>query len=415
MDKTPQELYQEREKRVSDAIELKIPDRVPVMLELSYFPARYAGITCEAAFYDYDRWLDAYRRSVQDFAPDIVWVTPFFPGKVYEILDPRQIKWPGHGIDPHRAHQFIEGEFLKADEYDALMEDHTDFLLRCYLPRIYGALEPFSKLPPFWMTTFSHRDLPELAEALVSPEIYGALEKLLEAGREMAKWSAQRKAFGEEIENLGFPLHGARGAHVPFDILSYHIRGMQGMYLDMFRQPEKLIEVFDNLMPIQLKKSVMYAKKAGRKRVFWALHRGADCFMSKKQFEKFYWPYVKKIVHTLIDEGLVPCLFLEGDYTSRLEYFLELPKGKVMGRFDCSDIKKAKEVLNGHMCIMGNVPSSVLATGTPQEVEEYCRMLIDVVGKGGGLIVAPRSSIDDARPENVKRMVDFTKEYGRYS
>jgi uroporphyrinogen-III decarboxylase len=414
MDKTPREMYQEREKRVSDTIALKIPDRVPVMLEMSYFPARYAGITCEAVYYDYDRWLEANRKAVRDFAPDIVQLTQFFPGKVYEILDPKQIKWPGHGADPYHTHRFIEGEFLKADEYDALMADHTDFLLRYYVPRIFGALEPFSRLPPFWTTTMSYMEVPELAEALVSPEIHGALEKLLAAGQEMARWSAKRKAFGEAIEAMGFPLHGVRGAHVPFDFLSYHMRGLQGMYLDMYRQPEKLIEVFDNLLPVQLKKAVISAQKTGKKRVFWALHRGADGFMSNKQFEKFYWPYVKRIVHTLLDEGLVPCLFLEGDYTSRLEYFLELPRGKVMGRFDCSDIRKAKEVLGGHMCIMGNVPSSILAMGTPREVEDYCRMLIDVVGKGGGLIVAPRSAIDEARPENVRRMVDFTKEYGRY-
>ena len=61
------------------------------------------------------------------------------------------------------------------------------------------------------------------------------------------------------------------------------------------------------------------------------------------------------------------------------------------------------------MCQLGNVPASTL------HIEDYCRMLIDVVGKGGGLIVAPRSSIDEARPEDIKRMVEFSREYGRYS
>lgn len=132
--KTPEELYLEREKRVSDAIRLNLPDRVPVMLELSYFPAKYTGITCEAAYNDYDKWLNACCKTVQDFEPDIVQLTPFFPGTVYELLEPRQLKWPGHGVDPHHAHQFIEGEFMKADEYDAFMDDRSDFMLRCYFP-----------------------------------------------------------------------------------------------------------------------------------------------------------------------------------------------------------------------------------------------------------------------------------------
>ena len=88
MEKTPEELYREREKRVTDTINLNIPDRVPIMLEPSYFPAKYTGITCEAAYYDYDKWLSAYCKTVQDFEPDITWISPFFPGTVFDILAP---------------------------------------------------------------------------------------------------------------------------------------------------------------------------------------------------------------------------------------------------------------------------------------------------------------------------------------
>ena len=79
----------------------------------------------------------------------------------------------------------------------------------------------------------------------------------------------------------------------------------------------------------------------------------------------------------------MPCPFFEGDYTSRLEYLLELPKGKVMGQFDTTDVFKAKEILGGHMCIRGNVPVSLFHAGTPQDVRDYCKKLIDVVGKDG--------------------------------
>jgi uroporphyrinogen-III decarboxylase len=63
---------------------------------------------------------------------------------------------------------------------------------------------------------------------------------------------------------------------------------------------------------------------------------------------------------------------------------------------------------------MGNVPASLLQTGTAQEVKDYCKKLIDDIGTGGGFILAPRSSIDEAKPENIRAMLDFTKEYGVY-
>jgi uroporphyrinogen-III decarboxylase len=413
-EKTSAELFQEREARVTAAIQLNVPDRIPVMIELSYFPAKYVGITFEAAFFDYDAWLKAYVQTAQDFAPDVVQILPFFPGAFYEILKSKQLMLPGRGIDPNHSQQFVEGEYLKSTDYDLMMADSTDFTLRCFLPRIFSALEPFGKLPPFHRSTYSYIDLPLLAEMLASPEISGALEKLIQAGKEVARNRAKMQAFGAEIEKAGIPLYGTGGANIPFDHISYQMRGLRGIFLDMYRQPEKLIEVFEWMLPFQIEKALNNARVSGKKRIFFALHRGADNFMSAKQFEKFYWPYVKRLVQALVNAGLTPCLFIEGDYTSRLEYFLELPKGKVLGRFDSSDIFKAKRILGGHLSIMGNVPASILQTGTVQDVEQYCQKLIDVVGKDGGFILAPRATPDEAKPENLKAMVDYTKQHGVY-
>ena len=100
---------------------------------------------------------------------------------------------------------------------------------------------------------------------------------------------------------------------------------------------------------------------------FIALHRGSDGFMSLKQFEQFYWPYLLKIVNALVDKGYTPEIFFEGDYTKRLEYLVQLPKGKCIARFDRSDMARVKEVLGGHICIKGNVPSSLLQTGNTDD------------------------------------------------
>jgi uroporphyrinogen-III decarboxylase len=136
--------------------------------------------------------------------------------------------------------------------------------------------------------------------------------------------------------------------------------------------------------------------------------------MSLKQFDMFYWPYLMKIVNALVDKGYTPEIFFEGDYTKRLEYLTELPKGKCIARFDRTDMARAKEVLNGHICIQGNVPSSLLQTSDPEGVVQYCKWLIDVVGKDGGYIMGTGSVVDEVKPENLKAMVDFTREYGRY-
>jgi uroporphyrinogen-III decarboxylase len=75
---------------------------------------------------------------------------------------------------------------------------------------------------------------------------------------------------------------------------------------------------------------------------------------------------------------------------------------------------KAKEILGDTVCIRGNVPLSILVTGTPERVRASCKKLIDTVGKSGGYIMDASTGLDDAKPENVKAMFEFTREYGVY-
>jgi hypothetical protein len=416
MAKTPEQLYQERAKRIVDAVQLKIPDRVPVMVELSYFPAWYTGLTFEAAWYDYDRWLEACIKTTLDFEPDLVHITSFFPGKVLELLDPKPLRWPGHGVSPNDSHQYIELENMKADEYDAFFDDNSDFLLRLHLPRVCGAMEAFNMLPQLSSLGYGYRGALALAEALAKPEIAAAVKTLQEIGQELEKWRSRMDSFGDEIEKLGFPRFNSGTAQAPFDSISDFLRGMHGAMLDMYRQPDKLLQACEKILEERVERGIPEVQRNSDSPhlLFMGLHRGSDGFMSLKQFETFYWPTLKKVTLAVIDAGLTPCLFCEGNWTQRLEYLTELPSGKCVARLDLTDIFKAKQVLRRHMCIMGNVPASLLQTGTPQDVKEYCKKIFDFVGEGGGFILSAGSSIDKARPENLKTMVDFTKEYGVY-
>ncbi|GAI03593.1 unnamed protein product [marine sediment metagenome] len=55
-----------------------------------------------------------------------------------------------------------------------------------------------------------------------------------------------------------------------------------------------------------------------------------------------------------------------------------------------------------------------MTVGTTQQVKDYAKKLIDTAGKGGGYIMANGAFFDNVKPENLKAMVDFTKEYGVY-
>jgi uroporphyrinogen-III decarboxylase len=413
--KTPQELLQERNDRINTAIRMEIPDRVPIDMAFGYFSAKYAGVPCSVVYYEADKWLAATRKTALDFQPDgIFYIEMLAPGKVMEILDPKTSKWPGFGVPADHSHQAVELEAMKADEYDLLMTDPTDFMLRVYLPRTVGVMAPFAELPRFSAGGFGYMGAMALGEMLARPDVAAAVELLQRAGRESIAWRQRIPMITREIEDLGFPVSGFGGGGAPFDQVSDFLRGMAGTMLDMYRQPDKLLALCDQLLKRTLARIAAMPERKDAPRVFMALHRGSDGFMSLKQFETFYWPGLKAVILAMVDKGMVPGVFFEGDWTQRLEYLLELPRGKVLAHFDTTDIVRAKAVLKNHLCIRGNIPASLLQAGSVSEVKDYCKKLIDVVGKDGGLIVCPRVVPDEARAENLHAMIDFTKEYGVY-
>ena len=411
--RSPEELYEEREKRVREAIQLREPDRVPVRLELSYFPARYVGLPKSAAYYDPAAWKEALKKTTLDFEPDVWFLGGGGPGAALEVLDPKHLKWPGGNLPADTSHQAIEQEYMKEDEYDLFLDDPTDFTLRYLLPRGYGALAPLSMIPSLSdrFTAF-----PGITPLFTKSEFRELARTLLKAGQAQGTYDKITGDFDEEMARLGFPAysHGGGAGGAPFDLISDRYRGMRGAMTDMYRCPDKLLAAGDKVLAWRRKaaRPADPAKRGNPKRVFVALHRGAEGFMSRKQFEKFYWPGLKRALLSTIDLGIVPMVFCEGKYGDRLEYFLELPKGKAVCHFDLTDMFRAKEVLRDHICITGNVPSPLLQIGSVQEVEEYCKNLIKVCGKGGGFILTHGSSIDQANPANIKAMVDSVKKYG---
>ncbi len=412
--RTAAELRKKREKRITDTIQLKIPDRVPVITGMGYFPAKYVGIPCSAAYYDYNVWYSAYKKTLQDFPADMIFPQQFTPGRALEILNLKQMRWPGYNADPRYGHQAVEIDNMKPDEYDDFMDDPTDYWFRVHVPRSSEHLAGLARIPKLTDMGNGFMGAQGLAMALSDPEVSRAISTLQKTGREMRKWQSRRVKFDKMMIDLGFPQYFQGFALPPFDDISHSMRGLNGTILDMYRQPDKVIAACEKILEMTLARPVPRPSENGNIRMFMTNTRGSDEFLSKEQFDTFYWPTFKKLVKALVEKGTTPCIFFEGNFTSRLEYLLEFPKGKVLARFDTTDIYKAKEILKGHMCIEGNVPSTLLQMGTVQDVKDHCKKLIDVIGKDGGYILAPRSSTDEARPENMKAMIEFTQKYGVY-
>ena len=412
-----QKAYKERTTRIKDAFELrKAPDRVPVFPIVGFFPAYYSGLTPRDLMYDYARIPVAFKKYVVDFEPD-AHAGPMGapPGPSFEILDYKLYKWPGHGVPPEYSYQAVEGEYMMADEYDALIRDPSHFFNTVFLPRIFGALQPLKQLAPATNMTEMYGGFTGVSLVPYGlPDVQAAYKALLEAGSEALKWIAAVGSFDKEMAELGFPDFFGGGCKVPFDVIGDTLRGTRGISTDMYRHPKKLHKALEVLTPIMVSMGASAAKMNGNPLVFIPLHKGADGFLSDQQFRTFYWPYFKSLLLGLIDEGCVPFPWAEGGYNSRLECISDLPKAKTIWGFDTTDMARAKATIGQVACIGGNLSLSTLSVGTSQQVREEVQRLIETCAKGGGYILMNGAVIDDVKAENVRVMIEATKQFGIY-
>jgi hypothetical protein len=405
------EVYKERVKRFIKVIQLEKPDRIPVMLPTGFFPAYYAGVTLQKVMYDYDELRRAWDKYLQDFdmdtfdSPGVV-----VPGKVLDIIDYRLFKWPGHGLSSDSTfYQYVEGEYMREDEYDAFIANTSDFLLRTFLPRTVGVLKSFQHLTP--ITPLISVPLAHLIP-MGRTDTQKSLKTLMYAGKEISKWQQAVADCNTKAHEKGVPsLRGSSMSQAPFDMIGDTLRGTKGVMMDMLRQPDKLIKAMKIIVPMLIDAAVDSASYSECPVVFIPLHKGNDTFMSVKQYETFYWPTLKELLVGLINEGLVPMPFAQGSYDTRLEIISDIPKGSVIWWFDRTNMTEAKKILGDTACIAGNLPTSLLCTGTPQAVKEYCLELIKVAGKDGGFILTGVSGMYEGNPDNLRVMMEASKEY----
>ncbi len=129
-----------------------------------------------------------------------------------------------------------------------------------------------------------------------------------------------------------------------------------------------------------------------------------------EMWQRFVWPYFKRIVHEVVDAGLIALLHLDSDWTRELDRFLDLPKGKCIMALDGkTDIFKARSVLAGHMCIMGDVPAAMLFMDDPDTVFDYCARLIKELGPKGFILQSGCDIPTNATLRNVQAMVAAAK------
>ncbi|MBP2134227.1 uroporphyrinogen-III decarboxylase [Methanomicrobium sp. W14] len=414
------ELRRERLERIETVIKGKEPDRVPVLVSTSVFHAHYAGYTSKDIIHNPELNVKAAVKTAKDFdfdsfaplvglegsflsipftcsSPSFGPSTRFMQASFHKVLKDDFTKWPGMELSDDASPQFIGKEVMKLNEYGDYIEDPVGFLHRTALPRMCQAL----KNPG-------------------SPEYNGAMA---EFGAEVQKNSEASAKLFQALGECGYPLIPSANSYAPLDFISDFLRDIKNIVLDFYRNGDVVKKAVDVTTPLMIESAKVSgnippeAKKAFGTDIvecFFPLHLNE--YLNPKLYKEFYWPSLLKVFKTVIDMGQTPYVIFEGRHDAHLETLLDIPKKKLIGFFDKTDPRKVREAVGDHVILMTGPPNSLLIGGTPQKVDDYIKSMLEDC-KEGGMIITP--GVDggisgDAKPENVKALVEAVHKYGKY-
>ena len=362
--KTTNELYDERLKRIKAAVALENPDRVPVVPLGDAFCAKTVGVKladfCTKPELARDTMIKAYKLmgevdgvqhvSFNVYLLSVIWLS--------------KLKVPGIDLEENELWQVSEAELMSNKDYDFIIENGYGAFIEKYYKEKLDDLEP--KWSPF---------------------------------------TASLPAAINSWKELGIVPFSPAAVTIPYELFCGG-RSFTAFLKDLYRMPDKVHAAMEASMPYILESTRQLARGLNPIGLWVGGWRSASEFLSPKLWQRFIFPFYKEIVQTVIDEGVVPILHFDSDWTRDLEYFKEFPRAKCVLSLDGStDIYKAKEVLGDHMCLMGDVPPSMLTLAKPDDVYAYCQRLIRDIGPNGFILAQGCDIPPDAKLENVQAMI----------
>lgn len=363
--KSSNELYVKHFTRLTNAIELGTPDRVPVILAADSFFARHMGIPLAEYINDLEAASQTNIASIAQLGEvdGVEYLAPVI--KALGMASMAKLKLPGRELPVDAQWQIDEINPMKIEDYDVIIDKGFN----AWAQQIFQ-----NELKQSWDDFQWHL-------------------------------SSDWKKITENYKNAGIvPVSPATTAP-PFDRLS-NARGMAKLLTDLYRTPN-IVEAVLKIMTEEMKETIKTTiAKTKPFAYFIGATRSSTEYMSKKMWERFCFPNIKEIVETVVNAGSYALLHWDNNWDRSLEYLKELPKGKCILASDSNtDLFKAKEILGDHMCLMGDLPAAMLTLETPEKVYDYSCKLVKNLGPKGFILAVGCCVPLNAKVENIKAMI----------
>lgn len=384
------ELKQQRVRLFRDAAAFKKTERIPYLSAAVTWKILDAGCKISEAMTDFAVMERCVRHFLDKYPVDAVMdlgirnqfnVTEAFgPGGYYYYTDETV------GIHDH-AHCTV-------DTLEEYLDNPEKYIWERILPEKYG--EDWAKKDKAtWKRTFSE---------------YMAYTKFV-----IHMANVTGKEYGIPSMAPNNPMKGA----IQFGIeeLEANLLGIKQLSLAMRRSPDKIdsfIARWDAEHIDPLVEKVLSGKGPGEKYCFDAsIMMLAQNILNPKQFDRWYWPSLEKLLDAYAAKDMSVRIFAEGRVLRYADHFAKYPKGVLSFHLEQDDPFEFRKTLP-NCAIIGGMTTDMLSKGSTEECVDYAKRLCDELGGEGGYIFSENKMLSfrgDAKAENLSAVCNFVRDY----
>ncbi|MHA1294435.1 MAG: uroporphyrinogen decarboxylase family protein [Promethearchaeota archaeon] len=363
--------------RFNRAVNLKEPDRIPITPLMDYYYAANNNMSArDFVLEPFEKIFNAVKNTYNRFK-GILDMVHLPMGRLYAFMNMLPLAQSGY-----------YGDLIYPDDVPSSLQ---------FIEKGYINVKDFKKIKKLGLRSiWKPVNLVKIRDTLVD---------LVKIGKYINYWENKRKV----------PIYSTSGIVTPLEGLCY-LMGINNWAKAIRKNKEEVKEICDLFLRGTMANNFMMYAFSQVKRTYICLERVSASFISPRNFEDLVLDNLITMVRENVKNGLTTVFHMDTDWTPFFKYFLEFPKnGKYILHLEDSDIFKAKEMLGGRFCIMGNLQTKLLRFGNEQQIVKKTRELIQGCKEGGGYMMAEGCEIAPDTPfKNLKIWIDTTLKYGRY-
>ena len=376
MDKAKQ--YDEKVERIMTCANLGKPDRMPVITMAQTWSMAYAGTNAADTFTSVEREFEVYAKFLLDSDFDgTLQFGNIRPIPLYESLGYSPFFFSKDGV----TIQHQDNSILSTEEIEEYIANPIKYLRNKALYRRFPALQ---------------QDFPEDLKALGN------------ALQEMFKHRQKIESIDNYLrEKVGTPKVTGDLFEPALDRYICYRSFAEGMK-DLRKRPELVLEALEATYPL------LAPPPTPIKQFPFAFSPIVTAtYLSRKNFEKFFWPTAKRLFETLISLGAKVCIAMEGTWSHVYDFLLEFPKGSIVAFVEQDDMIETKKIIGDKVCIIGGMDDQLISNGTRQQCIDYTKSVIDGCGTEGVMIIHGKCLLSPGQinVDNYRAVADFVHEY----